>query len=215
VNADRPEDSSHGADPRSVERELTAYYDQEGADRADRPLERHRVDARERFVASFGERRPSLLEVGPGAGRDSAGLVADGFQVVGVDLSFDQLSHAQPRGLLPVMATARTLPFADATFEALWTMSTLMHIPDSAIDAALAELRRVLAPGAVAAIGVWGGPDIEGVGDLGRYGPRLFSRRSDQRWQRLLETVGIVEVFENWHPDTEDFWYQWAVVRRR
>lgn len=204
-------DASPALDPRSVERNLTAYYDEEAADRADRPLEEVRIAARERFVASFEGARPPLLEVGPGAGRDSAGLSARGFRVVGVDLSIDQLRYARGLGALPAVATARNLPFPAATFDALWTMSTLMHVPNSAIEATLAELHRVLAPGAVAAIGVWGGPDVERLGD----GGRLFSRRSDERWRGLLGIIGTVEVFENWHPGTDDFWYQWTVVRRR
>ena len=201
---------------REVERGLAAYYDQEAADRADRPLEQGRLEARQRFVAMLGGERPRLLEIGPGAGRDTHGFISDGFEVVGVDLSHEQLTHARERGLHPVAATARQLPFPDAAFDALWTMSTLMHVPNSAIEATLDELRRVLAPGTLAAIGVWGGTDREDFGDKpDRYDPpRLFSRRSDQRWQRLLTTLGTIEMFENWHPESGDFWYQWAVVRR-
>jgi SAM-dependent methyltransferase len=200
-------------DAREVEVALAAYYDQEAEDRAGRALEAGRVEARARFVDRLGGRRTRLLEVGPGAGRDSAELAAPGLDVVGVDLSREQLALARSAGLLPTVATVRRLPFADASFDALWTMSTLMHVPDSAIEAALAELRRVLAPGAIAAIGVWGGPDVESTGNEGKYGPRLFSRRSDERWHQLLTSLGSVEVFENWHPDLDDFWYQWAVLR--
>jgi hypothetical protein len=87
-----------------------------------------------------------------------------------------------------------------------------MHVPNAAIAEALGEIRRVLVPGALAAIGVWGGPDVEDHGDTG--GPRLFSRRSEQRWRQMLGLVGTVEEFENWHPDLDDFGYQWALVRR-
>jgi SAM-dependent methyltransferase len=198
-------------DVAEVERELVRYYDHEADRRAGRPLEGGRDEARERFVAML-EPPALVLEVGPGVGRDSGALVSAGLRVVGADLSVPQLAHAARRGVLAVGATVRQLPFPDATFDGLWTMSTLMHVPDAAIDAALGELRRVLVPGALAGIGVWGGPDVEDHGDQG--GPRLFSRRSDNRWRRLLGLVGTVEQFENWHPDHGDFWYQWAVVRR-
>jgi SAM-dependent methyltransferase len=202
-------------DLRSVEQALTTYYDQEATDRAGRALEEERVTARTRFIGMLGSRRPRLLEVGPGTGRDSAAFVGAGFPVTGVDLSHEQLVHARSLGLLATVATARCMPFADATFDALWSMSTLMHVPDSAIEVALGELRRVLAPGAMVGIGVWGGPDVETTGAEDRFDPpRSFSRRSDLRWRALLTALGTVEVFDNWHPDRDDFWYQWAVVRR-
>lgn len=88
-----------------------------------------------------------------------------------------------------------------------------MHVPDVAIEATLAELRRVLAPGGLAAIGVWGGPGVETHGDADQFEPpRLFSRRSDERWQALLGALGTIVEFEDWAPAADDFWYQWAVV---
>jgi hypothetical protein len=70
-------------------------------------------------------------------------------------------------------------------------------------------------PGAPAAIGVWGGPDVEHRSEIDTYDPpRFFSRRSDERWRSLLATVGQVEEYETWAGGNSDFWYQWAVVRR-
>jgi SAM-dependent methyltransferase len=94
-------------------------------------------------------------------------------------------------------------------------MSTLMHVPNEAIAGALAELRRVLAPGALAAVGVWGGPDVEHHSDIDVLDPpRFFSRRSDDRWRSLLATLGSIEEFATRGRDGSAFWYQWAVVRR-
>lgn len=114
-----------------------------------------------------------------------------------------------------VLASARYLPFLDDSFDAMWSMSTLMHVPNSAIREALHEARRVLAPGAVAAIGVWGGPDVEDYGDRRECGGhrRLFSRRSDDTWRQLLDLLGEVTNFETWNQDDDDFWYQWSLLR--
>lgn len=88
-----------------------------------------------------------------------------------------------------------------------------MHVPNSTIEQTLEEVRRVLAPAAIGGIGAWGGPDIEDYGDRPGDG-RLFSRRSDETWRRLLETVGDVQAFETWSwDDSGDFWYQWALLR--
>jgi SAM-dependent methyltransferase len=202
-------------DADAVERSLAAYYEQEAGDRAGRPLDPPRVAARDRFLARLADHRPRVLEVGVGPGRDAAAFVAAGMPVVGIDLAVDHARRARHAGAATLVATVRRLPFADAAFGAVWTMSTLMHVPDAVIADALAELRRVLAPGGLAAIGVWGGPDVEHVGDANRFGPpRFFSRRSPARWRSLLATVGAVDEFEGWEPRSGDFAYQWAVVRR-
>lgn len=201
-------------DPRSVEQGLIAYYDQEADHRANRQLRAERVAARDTFLGMI-DPGVRLIELGPGAGRDAAAFIEQGIATIGVDLSFEQISHASAAGASGLVATARQLPFPDHTFDALWSMSVLMHVPNSAIVDTLTELRRVLAPGATAAIGVWGGPDVEDSGDNPDDfdPPRLFSRRSDDRWRSLLATLGTVEVFENWHPDLDDFGYQWAIIR--
>ncbi|HUS21357.1 MAG TPA: hypothetical protein VMZ66_05005, partial [Aeromicrobium sp.] len=79
------------------------------------------------------------------------------------------------------------------------------------------ELSRVLKPGGVAAIGVWGGRDVEDYSredQVAGRTPRLFCRRSDERWRSMLGAIGSVEVFETWRDDDHDFYYQWATVRR-
>jgi SAM-dependent methyltransferase len=200
-------------DARSVERDLATYYDQEADERAARELPLPRITARDAFVASLAP-GATVLEIGVGTGRDASGFVAARHAVVGVDLSPAFAHHARATGADVILATARALPLRDASFDVIWTMSTLMHIPNDAIDGALREVGRVLSPGGVAAIGVWGGPDVENYLDHARYSPpRLFSRRSDERWRAMLGAVGTVEHFERWDDAGDPFWYQYAVVR--
>lgn len=73
---------------------------------------------------------------------------------MGVDLSIEHAGRPSSVGAETLVASARSLPFRNGAFGALWTMSTLMHVPNSAIEATLTELHRVLARGAVAGIGV-------------------------------------------------------------
>ena len=202
-------------DARQVELDLVAYYDQEADFRAGQPLDGPRLEARSEFLSRWMPPSGRMLEVGTGAGRDTGYFAEQGVDIHGIDLSNEQLRHAQAAGGLVALASVRALPFPDETFDAVWTMSTLMHVPDSAIESALAELRRVLAPGAVAAIGVWGGPDIEEpVSDEKYEPPRFFSRRSDERWQDMLTSLGRVEDFRTGARRADAFWYQWAIIRR-
>lgn len=198
----------------AVERDLAAYYDQEASDRAERSLDPQRVAGRTRFMARLTEDRRTLLEVGTGPGRDAASFIAKGVPVVGVDLSFENARRAAANGAQVAVGSVRHLPFRESAVSALWTMSTLMHVPNDRITDALLELRRVLGPGALAAIGVWGGPDVEEYKRSDTYQPpRLFSRRSDDRWRSLLSTLGSIEEYETWAHEAGAYWYQWAVIR--
>ena len=200
-------------DPGAVERDLAAFYNQEEG-RADRALDPERIAARASFIASMraGAR---VLEIGTGPGRDAAAFLEAGLETFGVDLSVKYATRVAALGAGAANASTRALPFIASSFDAVWSMSTLMHLPNSAIKSGLREIHRVLEPGGVAAIGVWGGRDVEERSDQDSYDPpRLFSRRSDDTWRALLEIIGPIEHYDTWSrwPDG-DGWYQYAVVR--
>jgi alkanesulfonate monooxygenase SsuD/methylene tetrahydromethanopterin reductase-like flavin-dependent oxidoreductase (luciferase family) len=114
-------------------------------------------------------------------------------------------------------ADALALPFPDESFDALWTMSTFVHVPDERFDAAMAALLRVVSPGAPLGIGTWGGRDFEGITEFGALRPyRYFSLATHERWRSMLARHGDVQHFETFAPEQPGGWeYQYAVVRRR
>jgi SAM-dependent methyltransferase len=192
----------------AVEREMASYYDAEEG-REGRPLDPRRVAARGQFVDGVRARSPEgpTLEIGTGPGRDALALIEAGLTVIGVDLSLGHASRAVSRGVTMTVASARALPLATGSIGALWSMSTLMHIPAVAIEDALREIARVLAPGATVAIGVYGGADTEQFSDVdpGSGARRLFSGRSEGRWRSLLEILGRIDDLQRWaDPGADD-----------
>jgi SAM-dependent methyltransferase len=102
-----------------------------------------------------GDRRPVQLlktdlfdEI---AGRGIAPrLLASGVDVTSIDVCQHAVETARARnpGLKAVMADVRRLPFADGSFDAVYSGSTLDHFDsENDIHAAISELRRVLRPG--------------------------------------------------------------------
>lgn len=197
------------------ERDLVAYYDSEVQERAGRELPADRVVRRGAYVEQLrAEGRRSLLEVGAGPGRDGAAFAAAGLAYTGVDLAPAGVAFCRSVGLDAHVASVLDLPFADATFDAGWTMSTLLHVADADLDAALAELVRVLRPAAPLAVGLWGGRDLEeGPHGESTYGPaRFFSFRSDEKVRAALGRHGTIERWET-SEGSADLHYQYALLR--
>jgi SAM-dependent methyltransferase len=108
----------------------------------------------------------SLLDCGCGPGSITLGLarwVAPG-AVVGVDVSGGQVGAAREAALRAgvgnvdfLAAEAEALPFASASFDAVFAHALLEHLPRP--DRALCELRRVLRSGGLVAVASpdWGG----------------------------------------------------------
>ncbi len=105
-----------------------------------------RLRALQRALEPLAGRR--VLDLGCGKGRFAAHLEADGAEVIGLDLSAAMLAAA-PR-LARVRGSARRLPFAPATFDAVVAVEVFEHLAD--VVGVLGEVRRVLRPGGVVAI---------------------------------------------------------------
>ncbi len=93
-----------------------------------------------------------VLEVGSGAGQCSRWVRARGGRAIGLDLSFRQLQHARriddETGVrVPsVLGTATALPFANASFDVVFSSFGALQFVHE-IDVAVAETARVLRPG--------------------------------------------------------------------
>ena len=88
-----------------------------------------------------------VLDVGCGDGQISRALAAAGASVVGIDPTERNLEVARQRGGGPeyLKAGADDLPFDDDSFDAVVACLVFEHIDD--LDAAIAEVARVLRPG--------------------------------------------------------------------
>jgi ubiquinone/menaquinone biosynthesis C-methylase UbiE len=131
-------------------------YDDPGVDGAIYRLRLRRVlEAFDRLPPPPGSR---VLELGPGAGRVAVELARRGHHVVCVDPAEAMLRNTQARAgaqavgdrVETVVADAHALPFPDASFAVLVAVGVLPWLERPAV--ALAEMRRVLAPGGSAVL---------------------------------------------------------------
>lgn len=113
----------------------------------------------EGFAGFATARDRDVLEVGVGLGADHQRFAEAGARLFGVDLTERSVAHTrrrlQDRGLASRLqvADAEDLPFADSSFDVVYSWGVLHHTPDT--PKAVEEVRRVLRPGGVARIMIY------------------------------------------------------------
>jgi SAM-dependent methyltransferase len=123
-----------------------------------------------------------LLEVGAGAGQDSEFFAASGLTVVATDNSAGMVACCVARGLDARVADFLTLDLPPASFDGVYAMNCLLHVPNSDLAAVLLALRLVLRPGGLLYVGVWAGDGTEGLAEDDWHTPaRFFSWRTDEQ----------------------------------
>ena len=160
-----------------------------------------RARLREILEPQPGER---VLEVGPGTGYYAlpvAGWLAPGGRLDVLDVQQEMLDHTMQRAgeqgvenIVPALADARSLPYANGTFDAAYLVTVLGEIPDQ--GAALRELRRVVKPSGRIVVGeLFGDPHMVTSGALReRAGDAGFT--FDQRLGNALAYFARFEVPE-------------------
>ncbi|MGK0274524.1 MAG: SAM-dependent methyltransferase [Ilumatobacter sp.] len=200
-----------------IEQDLSACYDREAAagERVAMGSRGRRDDLRADFIKLLlAEDRRTVIDVGSGPGGDIAAFSAAGVDCVGLDLSMGNAQAARTAGPTVVPASLFLPPFRPASFDAGWTMSTLLHVPDQRFDEAIRAITSLLAPGSPLAIGLWGGLDRENGKLDDHFGPpRFFSSRTDHRIQRMLGGHGLIESFDSWPHAGGEGRYQFAILR--
>ena len=87
----------------------------------------------------------SILDLGCGDGQLTIQLAESGARAVGVDASLQMVAAARGRGAAADQASAEALPYADATFDAVFSNAALHWVRDQ--SAMLCQVHRVLRPG--------------------------------------------------------------------
>jgi len=199
-----------------VQADLRSYYDEEARQQLRKDLTGRRVEVRNRFIELLQrEGRTAVVDFGAGPGWDVAGFLAAGQRCVGVDIAPENAKLAAKRELDVLTASITAPPLRPASFDAGWSMSTLMHVPDAEMPCAVESMASVLTPGSPFMIGLWGGDHGEALDMLLPGERRLFCHRPADHNASFFERVGTIEHREVWPTGPDIHEYQLFRVRRR
>jgi len=167
---------------------LILSYNRQAGQRNKSEIEAWKVIERGEFLALLkSERKKSLLEVGAGHGRDSKFFQENGFQVTCIDLSPEMVKLCQQKGLNASVMDMGDLNFPDDSFDAAYSLNSMLHLPKKELPAVLQNIRRVLKPNGLFFLGVYGGSDFEGIWEQDSYNPkRFFSLYSDEKLKQAV-----------------------------
>jgi SAM-dependent methyltransferase len=143
-----------------------------------------------RLLAQRVARGSLILDLGCGPGRDLAHFRKAGFRVIGLDYSLNLLRIAvNVSGQRVVVGDLGMPPFATGTFDAVWAIASLLHVPRHHIGSVLPGIRRLLKPSGVFVASIREGTG-ERVDERGRY----FASYRRREWQTLLSDAGFGET---------------------
>lgn len=158
----------------------------------------------------------TLLELGSGPGRDGLFFQKNGLDVTCTDLTPEMIKHCRQKGLKAQVVDMADLPFAPASFDAVYAMNSLLHLRKRELPTALYGIRRVLVKNGLFYMGVWGGWNFEGILEDDSYRPkRFFSFFDDDLLQETLSDWFDIVSFKSMPiPHSgKDYQYQSLIAR--
>lgn len=115
-----------------------------------------------------------VLDLGAGTGGSSLYMQEKGIQVTCIDLSPSMVESCQQKGLHALEMDFYHLDFPDDSFDGIWAMNTMLHVPKADLPGVLAEVKRVLKSDGLFYMGVYGGWNSEGIWERDHYSPKRF-----------------------------------------
>jgi SAM-dependent methyltransferase len=179
-----------------IKKNLIVTYDKYARDRYQAKHADWKLAEKEKFYILLKENKSKLiLDLGAGPARDAPYFRDKGLNIICIDLSKEMIGICAEHDLLSSVMDIECLGVIDDSFDAVWAMNSLLHIPKDNIENILSDIKRILKPGGVFYLGMYGGHDFEGIWEDDFYTPkRFFSFYTDDDLKKLvLSHFNIIE----------------------
>ena len=197
---------------------LRDTYDKYAQERETYVMQDWKIELLAKFLSLLQkEHKQTLLEIGAGTGRDSKFFLDEGLDVVCIDLSPAMVELCRQKGLAAYVMDMADIQFPSSSFDAVYSMNSLLHLSKAEFPAVLRGISRLLKTDGIVFIGLYGGRDHEGVWENDSYDPkRFFSFFTDEHLKQEVTRVFDLISFESSHPQPEDdLDFQSLILRKK
>lgn len=197
---------------------LREAYDKYAAERDTYEVADWKAVERANFLSMLqaeGKRR--LLEIGAGPGKDSQFFQESGLDVTCTDLSPEMVAICQSKGLNAHVMDFLHLDFPAESFDAVYALNCLLHVPKADLPTVLGKIQGLLKPGGLFFMGVYGGQDFEGIWPDDHYTPqRFFAFYTDDQIKAIVTRFFDLPYFKSIPVEGDDVsTFQSMILRRK
>lgn len=167
---------------------LREYYNKEAPLRNLNDKDEWKISQRSEFCNLIkSENKKTLLEIGAGTGDDSVFFMKSGLKVAAVDLSSEMVRICKEKSIEAYELDFYNLADLNKTFDCIWSMNSLLHVPKSDLPQVLKTVDSVLNKNGLFYMGIYGGTDLEHnyIDDFSEI-PRFFSFYTEQALKDVL-----------------------------
>ncbi|MBT3316197.1 MAG: class I SAM-dependent methyltransferase [Anaerolineae bacterium] len=199
---------------------LRKAYNGKAQERDGNAIHEWKLEERKIFLSLLREeKKETLLEIGAGSGKDSAFFQEQGLKVLCTDLSPEMIKLCQAKGLDAKILDFANLGSLNKSFDAVYALSSLLHLPKKELPAVLTLINARLNPKGLFFMGVYGGHDSEGIWDEDSYRPkRFFSFFDDAHIKNLVSKIFDIVSFKRITIEeitSSGLHYQSVILRKR
>jgi ubiquinone/menaquinone biosynthesis C-methylase UbiE len=161
------------------------------------------------------EGKGSLLEIGSGTGIHAKLFQDQGIRVIATDLSPKMVERCQEKGLEAYEMDFMNLNFKPSSFDAIFAMNCLLHVPQDELSSVLLNVHRLLLDGGLFYWGQYGGIEKVGINPEDHYEPkRFYSLLTDERMLFWAKKFFSLEQFKKIPVDEEELHFQSLILRK-
>lgn len=171
-----------------ITEKLRESYNKHAAMREKSELQPWKLKVREDFMRILKEQGAvSVLDIGAGTGKDSRFFSDNGFKAAAADFSHEMVKLCRDKGIETFELDFLSLHKINRKFDAVWSQNSLLHTDEKDFPLVLEEVKKILSPGGLFFLGVYGGEDFHGIWEEDFYAPhRFFSFYTDDKIRDIV-----------------------------
>ena len=195
---------------------LIESYEKYAYERESSTTDKFKERERSEFLKILNdEGRKRLLEIGCGPGRDAQFFQNQGFHVLAMDNAPTMVQLTAEKGVTAQVLDCYNLDQIDETFDAVYTLNCLLHIPKKDIGHIFSLIATRLNRNGLIYLGLWGGDNFEGILDQDTYEPkRFFSFWEPETLLEIVQQSFRLEYYRRLNP-CEGLTFNSIIARKR